>query len=81
MSRHESGLTCLHAAEGLCPSCQEEYDEDALAWIEFGSHPAGVANMEALREEMLGACEEERAEGRPPADGDEGPADYDDVPF
>lgn len=36
---HRSGLTCIHAKVGLCPSCREEYDTDPLAWLEYGQHP------------------------------------------
>lgn len=41
------GLTCIHAASGLCPECQADYDEDPDAWIEFGPHPEGIARWKA----------------------------------
>jgi hypothetical protein len=44
---HESGLTCIHAANGLCPDCEADYDYDPIAWVEFGNHPQGIANWEA----------------------------------
>jgi hypothetical protein len=52
MSNHPSGLTCVHAESGLCDACQADYDEDPESWEEFGSHPAGIANWEALQAEM-----------------------------
>jgi hypothetical protein len=52
-------LTCIHATTGLCPQCQEEYNEDPLAFLEFGQHTAGIANWAALQAEMLAEREEE----------------------
>ncbi len=44
---------CLHnEGNGLCPECQDEYDEDPSAYIEFGNHPAGIANWMDLRAKM-----------------------------
>lgn len=65
-------LTCIHQFRGLCECCQADYDEDPAAWVEFGNHPRGIANWEALRAELLG-------EGPPP----EGPGHVDDseIPF
>ena len=36
-------VTCIHSANGLCRTCQAEYDADPDAYIEFGQHPAGEA--------------------------------------
>jgi hypothetical protein len=44
--------TCIHQPTGLCPACQAEYDEDPVAWMEYGDHPAGLANWRALQAEM-----------------------------
>lgn len=49
---HESGLTCIHARDGLCPDCATEFDEDPMAYHEFGAHPAGIARMAELDREM-----------------------------
>ncbi|MBV8094433.1 MAG: hypothetical protein JO110_14650 [Acetobacteraceae bacterium] len=68
-------LTCIHAERGLCPDCQEEFDEDPAAWFEFGQHAAGLENWRRLEAEM----EEERLaeeESKPlPTCGD------DEIPF
>lgn len=49
-------ITCIHNEEiglpGLCPSCQEDHDEDPLAWLEYGDHTQGIANWRRLQEEM-----------------------------
>ncbi len=45
-------ITCIHATAGLCPKCQADYDADPLAYLEYGDHPAGIANWRALQEEM-----------------------------
>jgi len=55
-------LTCIHSDHGLCPDCQAEYDEDALAWAEFGNHTAGLARLRALQAEMEAARLEELSE-------------------
>lgn len=48
----DPGLTCIHATEGLCPACREEYDADPCAYEEYGEHPAGLARWAALKAEM-----------------------------
>lgn len=45
-------LTCTHAERGLCAQCQVEFDEDPMAYLEYGSHPDGEARWKALLEEM-----------------------------
>ena len=45
-------MTCIHTDDGLCPSCQEEYDEDPGSWLEFGQHAQGIANWKVFMEEM-----------------------------
>lgn len=46
-------LTCVHApAAGLCPECQAAYDEDAISYIEYGDHEAGLRNWAALEAEL-----------------------------
>lgn len=51
-------MTCIHAAAGLCPACQAEYDYDPGAYLEYGDHPAGLANWRALWEEIAyDACQ------------------------
>lgn len=66
---HESGLTCLHQPQGLCPACQADYDYDPLAYHEYGDHPAGSKRWADLQAEM-------NAEPR----GEQIPAD-DSIPF
>jgi hypothetical protein len=48
----ESWQTCVHCCDGLCPVCQAQFEEDPDSWIQFGDHPAGIANWEALCAEM-----------------------------
>lgn len=45
---------CVHSPDGrtLCPACQEEYDADPTAWEEWGNHPQGLKNWEALQAEL-----------------------------
>lgn len=54
---------CVHSPDGicLCECCQESYDEDPQAYIEFGDHPQGIANWQALQDEMDQARAEEAA--------------------
>ena len=43
------GITCIHqpAGEcGLCEQCAEDYAVDPTAWLEYGDHPAGIANAQ-----------------------------------
>jgi hypothetical protein len=55
----DSGCPCPMAdnAPPLCPNCLAEYSEDPVAWLEYGEHPAGIANWRSLREEMNRAQE------------------------
>jgi hypothetical protein len=68
VSRHESGLNCIHAAAGLCPACTADYDADPAAWVEYGDHPAGLAAWQALQEEMDREMGRARTEPVPPPD-------------
>ncbi len=44
---------CIHGdGKGLCPACQHDFDEDPSAWEEFGRHPQGLANWQALQAEI-----------------------------
>jgi len=45
-------LTCIHATAGLCPACQEAFDEDLDGFLAYGDHPAGIAAWRELQEEM-----------------------------
>lgn len=45
-------LNCIHAESGLCPNCRADYEEDPGAWLEFGRNPQGIANWQALQEEI-----------------------------
>lgn len=48
---------CIHSPDGvrLCDACLRDYLEDETAWEEFGSHPAGLANLAALDAEIAAA--------------------------
>ncbi len=37
-------LNCIHTETGvgLCEQCQADYDEDPMAYVEFGYHPEGI---------------------------------------
>ncbi len=48
----DSCLTCIHREQGLCESCQAEYDEDPEAFEEFGRHPEGMRRWAELEAEM-----------------------------
>ncbi len=52
MRQHISGLTCIHLlavhADGLCPSCEEDYNTDPSAWIEFGDHTEGLRRLKII---------------------------------
>jgi hypothetical protein len=61
-----NGFTCIHAVAGLCEVCQVEYELDPLAWIEFGSHEAGIRRYRELLDEIAAdAARERRAEAGP----------------
>lgn len=46
-------MHCIHTAgAGLCPACQEAFDEDPGAWLEYGDHEQGIANWKALLAEL-----------------------------
>lgn len=45
-------MTCIHSTAGLCHACQSEYDEDSMAWLEYGDHPEGIRRSEELRRQM-----------------------------
>jgi hypothetical protein len=67
-------LTCVHSIAGLCPACQAEYDEDALAFLEFGAHPAGLRRYRELLDEIAADQKRERrAEAGPYPDEGEVP--------
>lgn len=68
--------TCIHRDSGLCPECQEEYDTDFAAWIEFGYHPEGCRRWEEeLQRQAAWDAERERQRvNRPPVDDS-------DIPF
>lgn len=72
---HESGLTCIHEDDGLCPTCEAEYEADPLSWLEYGQHPAGLENWQRLQDEL--------AADRPPEHNDDMPEPFDDseIPF
>jgi hypothetical protein len=44
--------TCIHRETGICERCAAERDADPQSWIEFGRHPEGVRNWNALNDEM-----------------------------
>ena len=56
-------LTCIHSLAGLCRACQDEYDTDPAAFIEFGNHPEGIARWQGLLAEI--AADADRPEGPP----------------
>jgi len=37
---------CIHQEHGLCARCTEAWEEDPMAYLEFGDHPAGVRRWE-----------------------------------
>jgi len=44
---------CIHTnGIGLCLDCQTAYDDDPLAYIEFGDHPEGIRRWQELQAEM-----------------------------
>ena len=43
---------CNHRIDGLCPACQADHDEDPSAWEEYGNHPQGQANWQALLDDI-----------------------------
>ena len=59
-----SDITCIHAppgVTGLCTTCREEYDEDALAFLEYGQHEAGEARWAADWAAELASIEADQA--------------------
>ncbi len=68
-------LTCIHQKIGLCPSCLDDFEEDESAWHEFGEHPAGLANWEALQAELAADAACAAAQDRTP------PEAWDGIPF
>jgi hypothetical protein len=48
-------MICTRRDSGLCSACQADYDEDPLAWIEFGDHPAGQSRW-AVEVAAAAAC-------------------------
>jgi hypothetical protein len=76
-------LTCIHQSHGLCRRCQRDFDEDPVAWLEFGNHPEGLANLAALEAELAAEAaayrrEEELRQGQ---DDWPAPADEAELPF
>ncbi len=69
-----SHLTCIHSKSGLCKSCQDEYDIDPTAWIEFGDHPEGIARWKAEQERI--AADRAEQEAMPVAE-----VDWGEIPF
>lgn len=67
----EGPPSCIHVQRGLCDDCQAEYDEDPSAYYEYGDHPQGIANWQALQAEM----DAEASRPVSPAGGDS------DIPF
>lgn len=68
-------MTCIHQPKGLCPACEQEYQIDPDAWIEFGDHPDGIQRWKDLQAEM----EQDRLNAMA---GESGPSTNDpDVPF
>jgi len=51
---HLSGLTCIHASEGLCRHCRLDYEHDPVAFEEFGEHPAGIRRWKETLEQIAG---------------------------
>ncbi len=43
---------CIHEPNGLCPACQEEFDADPEAWLEYGCHQDGIRRSRELQEEI-----------------------------
>jgi hypothetical protein len=59
------GITCIHAEQGLCPGCQEAWEADPQAFLEYGDHPDGLERWRALQAELLdGAAADRAAEAR-----------------
>ena len=80
-------LTCIHRSKGLCPECRTEFEADPCAWYEFGNHPQGIANWQALQNEIAQdwAAEQARLDAEPAAmeaNQDAAPKDaWDEIPF
>ena len=55
LAQAHPSLTCVHIVDGvgLCEACESDYLDDPTAWIDYGSHAAGIAAWEALQAEML----------------------------
>lgn len=66
-------LTCVHAAAGLCPACLADYEEDPLAWLEYGDHPSGVRRSAELAAELAAEVAQTPPAARPAAGDDEIP--------
>ncbi len=44
---------CIHTnGTGLCAACQAGFEYDPQAYFEFGDHPQGLANWQAVQEEI-----------------------------
>lgn len=65
-------MTCTHnliaGKPGLCRTCQEEYDYDPQAWIDYGHHPQGEANWQALQDEIAADAANRPAPSEPDPD-------------
>jgi len=72
-------LTCNHNHKlnktGLCDQCEADFDTDPCAFAEYGPHPEGEANWQALLAEM--AADDAAAEEVVKLT----PAELDDIPF
>lgn len=46
-------MHCVHTAgHGLCDRCQEAFDVDPIAWLEYGDHEEGIRNWQRLQDEI-----------------------------
>ncbi len=45
---------CLHSPDGvsLCEACQDDFECDPQAYVEYGAHRQGLANWTQLQAEM-----------------------------
>lgn len=45
---------CIHAKEGeqLCEACEEAFEEDPGAYLEYGDHPEGLRRWQELQTEL-----------------------------
>lgn len=54
------GITCNHNSaqglHGLCPECTQDFNEDCIAWLDYGPHPTGDRNSAELYRLMNECC-------------------------